>query len=242
MTFIKYVHEHLLAKARDVVRLRRYVCPHCETGVDNLETARRRLEQGRKDILCVNCEGRVPLRDLIEEKFASEEFQQRVRELEQKARAAIDSESKELILVGETYSIAGFAGQIYRQYANSDHGIDGEIEFRDNEGNASGKRLYLQLKFGDSYLRTRQSDGTEVFQIKNPRWAEYWQQQAYPVMLLVRRSGGPVRWMNVSAHLERVSEGGKKVVKHILFEAEPFNASSILKRRDEMLGPPPIPE
>lgn len=32
------------------------------------------------------------------------------------------------------------------------------------------KRLYVQLKPGDSYLKKRQRDGVEVFQIKNPRW------------------------------------------------------------------------
>lgn len=62
------------------------------------------------------------------------------------------------------------AGQIYRGYTNSDHGIDGEIEFKDDQGRASGKRLYVQLKAGDSYLKKRQRDGAEVFQIKNPRW------------------------------------------------------------------------
>ena len=58
------------------------------------------------------------------------------------------------------------AGQIYRGYTNSDHGIDGEIEFKDDQGRASGKRLYVQLKSGDSYLNKRRSDGAEVFQIR----------------------------------------------------------------------------
>ena len=29
-----------------------------------------------------------------------------------------------------------------------------------------------------------------MFQIKNPRWADYWQQQAYAVMLVIRTSDG----------------------------------------------------
>ena len=29
-----------------------------------------------------------------------------------------------------------------------DHGIDGEVEFKDNDGNASGKKIYVQLKSG----------------------------------------------------------------------------------------------
>lgn len=50
--FSKYVHEHLLQSAKDVVRLRHYVCPHCFTPVNNREVAMRKLEEGKKDILC----------------------------------------------------------------------------------------------------------------------------------------------------------------------------------------------
>src|SRR5581483_5855186 len=178
VTFIRYVHEHLVSKAKDIRRTRFYVCPHCDTPVESRIAVERRLSEGKKDILCNACEKRVPLWDLIEEKFASEEFRQRVRELEEQAKAAIDNESRELILIGHTFAIVGEAGQIYRGYTNSDHGIDGEIEFKNDQGWASGKRLYVQLKSGDSYLKKRQSDGAEVFQVKNPRWAEYWQQQA----------------------------------------------------------------
>ena len=50
------------------------------------------------------------------------------------------------------------AGQIYGGYTNSDHGIDGEVEFKDDQGRASGRRLYMQLKSGDSYLNKRRSE------------------------------------------------------------------------------------
>ncbi len=39
----KYVHEHLLQRARDVERLRHYVCPKCGTPVGNREVAMKRL-------------------------------------------------------------------------------------------------------------------------------------------------------------------------------------------------------
>ena len=41
--FGKYVHEHLLQHARDVERLRHYVCPECGTPVGNREVAMKRL-------------------------------------------------------------------------------------------------------------------------------------------------------------------------------------------------------
>ena len=120
---------------------------------------------------------------------------------------------------------------IFRPTANSDHGIDGEIEFKDDLGRASGKRLYVQLKSGDSYLKTRKRDGAEVFTIKNPRWADYWQQQAYPVMLVVRTSDGVIRWMDVSAYLKRESAKGN-AVKQIIFDGERMDVMSVRRWRD----------
>lgn len=86
----------------------------------------------------------------------------------------IDNESHELLAVHHTGFIVAEAKQIYRGYTNSDHGTDGEIEFKGDHDRASGKRLYAQLKSGDSCLKKRQRDGAEVFQIKNPRWADCW--------------------------------------------------------------------
>jgi small GTP-binding protein len=234
VTFIKYVHEHLLRKGVQVKRYRHHVCDKCGHPVKDSELAREILEDKgkRASISCQKCNKKVPLWDLIEDKFASEESQQRVRELEEQATAGIDSESKELILMGHAYAIAGEAGQIYRQYTNSDHGIDGEIEFKNDKGQASGKRLYLQLKSGDSYLRTRKSDGKEIFRIKKKRWAEYWIAQAYPVMLVIRTSDGEIRWMNVTDYLQ---EHGAKT-RQIVFDGEPFTALNVVKLRSKVLG------
>ncbi len=92
----------------------------------------------------------------------------------------------------------------------------------------------MQLKSGDSYLKKRQSDGVEVFQIKNPRWANYWQQQAYAVMLVIRTSDGEIRWMDVSACLKRESVAGK-TVRQIIFEGERFDMMSVRRWRERVL-------
>lgn len=230
VTFIRYVHDHLISRGNDVKRYRQYVCPHCGSPVENRNTVRRRLEKGDKDIVCVECERRIPLWDLIEVLFASESIKVRIRELEEKSEYEIDNESKELILMGHAYVIAGEAGQIYRQYTNSDHGIDGEIEFKDNAGMASGKKLYLQLKSGDSYLYHRKSDDLDVFTIKNDRHAQYWQNQAYPVMLVIRTSDGNIRWMDVSQYLQ--AHRIKSSVQ-IIFDGEKFDAAAIWRIRDK---------
>ena len=148
----------------------------------------------------------------------------------------IENESREMLAVHHTGFIVAEAGQIYRGYTNSDHGIDGEIEFKDDQGRASGKRLYVQLKSGDSYLKQRERDGAEVFQVKNPRWADYWQQQAYAVMLVIGTSDGEIRWMDVSAVLRRET-AGKKSVKQIVFEGERFDVMSVRRWREKVLAP-----
>jgi len=234
VTFIKYVHEHLLRKGVEVKRYRHYVCGKCGHPVRDSELAREVLqERGVKAIIrCQKCGKKVQLWDLIEEKFAAEEFQQRVRVLEAQSQAGIDSESKELILVGHAYAIVGEAGQIYRQYTNSDHGIDGEIEFKDTTGKASGNRLYLQLKSGDSYLTKRQRDGAEIFRLKKQRWAPYWLNQPCPVMLVIRTSDGTTRWMNVTDYLE---EHGT-AIRQIVFEGEAFTALNVARMRDRVFA------
>jgi hypothetical protein len=103
-------------------------------------------------------------------------------------------------------------------------------------GRASGQRVYLQLKSGDSYL-TKRKDGREVFTIKNPRHTEYWRQQAYPVMLVVRTSDGVIRWMDVSAYLAERSRNGEVRVNQIVFEGEPFTAINLQRLRDRRVPP-----
>ena len=116
ITFCKYVHEHLLQHARDVERLRHYVCPQCGTPVGNREVAMKRLNdwldgtvadiatgtrrvvRGKAKpptIICVGCEKQVPLWDEMEQCFASPEIQQRVRDLQEESAIELSNQSKE---------------------------------------------------------------------------------------------------------------------------------------------------
>jgi hypothetical protein len=215
--FSKYVHEHLLQHARDVERLRHYVCPQCGTPVGNREVAMKRLipfaprnctafslgmmhlrgangisdwlgvrppqpdagsgfkvrkaKEEPPSIICVGCEQRVPLWDEMEQCFASPEIQQRVRDLQEEATIELTNQSKERALVGEVISTVALADQISREFNVRDQGIDMEIEFTDDAHEATGAKLYLQLKSGDFYLRERKGDGAEIFTIKDERHA-----------------------------------------------------------------------
>ncbi len=253
--FSKYIHEHLLQNASDVVRLRHYVCPYCGTTVGNREVAMERLDEwlqqrpsqkgmaggaispriGRSDpptIICSRCEKRVPLWDEMEQSFASPEIQFQVRALQEQSSIVLDNESKERVLVGEVISAVALAGQISREKTVSDHGIDMEIEFKDDNHEATGKMVFLQLKSGDSYLRKRKSDGAEVFTIKDERHSRYWMSQKFPVLLVIRTAEGEVRWMEIRDWLKRASDNGKKPVKQIIFEGERLDVMSVRSWRD----------
>jgi hypothetical protein len=253
--FAKYVHEHLSQKAKNVRRLRYHVCPHCGTPVGNREVAARKVDEWLADerskpsksrrltfskpkeptIVCANCEKRVPLWDKMEELFASPEIKQRVRELQQQSEQVLDDESKERALVGEVISTVALAGQISREFSVSDHGIDMEIEFKNDAGAATGKKLYLLLKSGGSWLRERVTDHKEIFHIKEARHAQYWQQQAFPVLLLIRNPEGEVRWMEVRDWLQRAAEKTKRVPDYIVFEGERFDVMSVRRWRERAL-------
>lgn len=90
--------------------------------------------------------------------------------------------------------------------------------------------IYLQSKPSHSYLEPAK-DGREVFKIKKSRWAEYWTAQEYPVMLVIRTSDGGIRWMNVTEYLTKQG----KAVKQIVFDGEPFTATSLWRMRDRVL-------
>jgi len=53
---------------------------------------------------------------------------------------------------------------------------------------------------------------TEVFTIKEKRWAEFWLSQAYPVMLIIHTSDGKIRWMNVTDYLLEHGKDTKQIV------------------------------
>lgn len=234
VTFIKYIHEHLLKRAapNSVERERQYVCPKCGEPVENLRALKLRLQAGRKTIPCVYCDKPIPLQDLIETKFNEDRFLRRVQELDHQADINLDNESRELILIGHAFAVAGEAGQIFRPTPNSDWGIDGEIEFKNNQGRASGKRIYLQLKSGDSYLTERKRDNKEVFTVKHQRHLDYWQAHEYPIYLVIRTSEGTIRWMNVTKYLRNRLD---KTSQQIVFDGEPFNATTLRRVWDNLV-------
>lgn len=142
------------------------------------------------------------------------------------------------ILEGKLKIIAGEANQLFDS-KKSDNGIDGEIEFFDDEGNASGRKVYVQLKNGNSYLQHRQRDGKEIFKVKskNRHHLKYWTDHAEDVYLVIRQDtkekGEVIRWMNITRYLKNRQD---KDSLQIIFTGEILDVQAILRVRNEILG------
>jgi len=195
------------------------------------------LALGKEFIYCHRCDGKVPLVDHIEQTIASDPVARRIVHMDQRATREQDTQALEQILAGHMLAICGEANQIFRELTRFDFGIDGEIEFKDDEGMASGKKVYVQLKSGASYLRTRKRDGKEVFDVKNPRHLEYWLHQPVDVYLVIRDSAQTIRWMNVTDYLKA---RGDKQSRQIVFEGERLDRAAISRVRNQCFMRPHV--
>ena len=127
-------------------RDRRYVCSACAKPVTDLEAVRKRFDMKKAFITCQECDEKVPLIDFIEQRLASDPVARRVLRMDETATRELDTQALEQILIGHMMAIAGEANQIFRPVTMFDYGIDGEVEFKDNDGKASGKKIYIQFK------------------------------------------------------------------------------------------------
>lgn len=231
---IEYVHRHLDRYGCNVTRDRRYVCVACGTPITDLAAVRKRFAVGKDFITCQTCDERVPLIDFIEQRLKSDPVAQKILAMEETATQELDAQALEQILIGHMMAICGEANQVFRSVSMFDYGIDGEVEFKDNDGQPSGKKIYVQLKSGNSYLRTRRSDGREIFDVKNDRHMEYWINQPVDVYLVIRQTnertgGGTIRWMNVTRYLKDRED---KRSRQIIFNGEDLTMETVWRLRD----------
>lgn len=228
VVFIEYVHRHLARHACAVTRERRYICA-CGKPVVDIDAVRERLADGKTFIRCQKCDREVLLIDFIEQRLKSDPVASKILAMDEKINRELDTQALEQILIGHMMAIAGEANQIFRPVTMFDYGIDGEVEFKDRDGKASGKRIYVQLKSGNSYLRTRQRDGSEVFDVKDERHLDYWISQPVDVYLVIRQkdemSGEEtIRWMNVTRYLKERSD---KASRQIVFTGEKLDRNAV---------------
>ena len=73
-------------------------------------------------------------------------------------------------------------GLIWRETPSSDVGIDGQIEFVDADGLATGLIVAVQVKSGSSYLR---GDEHSILYRPSGKHANYWREFPVPVLLAI---------------------------------------------------------
>lgn len=71
---------------------------------------------------------------------------------------------------------------------------------------------------------------------RKKRHARYWMEQAFPVLLVIRSSGGETRWMDVRDHLKQESDNGNQPMKQIVFAGARFDVMSVRRWRDKALA------
>lgn len=240
--FIEYVHRHLAKYAREVARDRRYVCS-CGKPVHDLEAVRERLAAGKSFIYCQKCDEQVPLIDFIEQRLKSDPVARRILAMEERATRLLDTQALEQILIGHLMAVCTEANQIFRLFANADRGIDGEVEFKANDGQASGQKVYVQLGGSYVYERSPKRDGRNVFEVTDPRHLDYWRSLPADVYLVIRETGErgdeAIRWMNVTRYLAGRGAGrGDKAGRRIVFTGERLDMQAVWKLRDRFCPPP----
>lgn len=250
--FANYIDAHLERSCEHARRLRHYVCPNCHAPKGNADVLMKKLlrDKEKADTECDGCGERFPLWDALEKKFSSVEVMKQVIQLHVVDSMRFDARRKGKLLALEVGSRITSADQkCFEVPATEDEGIDMELEFTTDEGKGTGKRLYLQLKSGNSHLEKRK-DGREIFAIREQRWVEYWLAQKEPVMLVIgtfseedERAVGKeklefadVRWMEISSILRRETQDGTRRVKQIEFRGERLDLSSVRRWRARRLG------
>lgn len=231
--FIEYVHQHLARYGCNVTRDRRYVCA-CGKPILDYEQVHERLAAGKTFIICQKCDKKVALIDFIEQRLKSDPVAQKILAMEENATRELDTQALEQILIGHVMAICGEANQVFRQLSMSDYGIDGEVEFKDNNGRPSGKKIYVQLKSRNSYVLKRRSKGREVFDIENEDHLDYWISQPIDVYLIIRHTDertdvGTIRWMNVTRYLKNRND---KKSRQIIFDGEALTMEAVWRLRD----------
>ena len=96
-----------------------------------------------------------------------------------------DTGKTERIGVNKTALILSEMGLIFRETSSSDTGVDGQVEEVDENNNATGRIMAVQIKSGSSYLHENGNNWT--FYVDEAH-KNYWRLFPIPVMLLVYNS------------------------------------------------------
>jgi len=136
-------------------------------------------------------------------------------------------------------------GQIWRETPTADVGIDGQVEYVDPLGQATGRLISVQVKSGRSYLAD-EVDGAFRFYPK-PEHRQYWEQHPLPVILVLHDPEADVSyWADVRQQLRadapeaalwvRRTQVLQQTTPHGLFETLGMDGSAFVEDLDEVVA------
>jgi hypothetical protein len=189
----------------------------------------------RAQVVCDGCDRPFALYDNLERLFADTSLRRQAEALGQQELPILTTRRKGKLLLLEVGARLTSANQKWQEInPDEDDGIDMQVEFTDDDGNGTGRYLYLQLKAGPSHLR-RRNDGREMFSIKTPRWIQTWTQQPGPVMLVVGREAATDR----DAHWAD-SVGQARADVSSRFDLERIHSSTLFTHRSNSRAFPDV--
>lgn len=183
--FAQLIDGHLREAAETVERRRHWLCPHCHAPKGNGAVLMQKLARDgeRARVVCDGCDRPFALYDNLERLFADTSLRREAEALGQQVLP--ERTARRDVLIQEVGARLTSANQKWQEInPDEEDGLDLQVEFTDDDGNGTGRYLFLQLKAGPSHLR-RRTDGREMFAIKKSRWIRTWTQQPYPVMLVI---------------------------------------------------------
>jgi hypothetical protein len=128
------------------------------------------------------------------------------------------------------------AGQIYHNYTERSNGIDGKIEFRDDQGRATGKYIYIHFVL-DGELEDLLTGGSSI--------ARQWKHLESPVRLVTRMTGGEIVWIQAYLGSDVSKTIGKSTMPRSLIAvsrltrgSERLDVMSIRRWREKILDNP----
>jgi len=106
-------------------------------------------------------------------------------------------------------SVISDLGLIWRETPNSDVGIDGQIEFVDSDGRATGLIVAVQVKSGESYLG---GDDEAIVYYASMKHANYWRDFPVPVLVAIHDpSSKAICWTDARQQLRTSPTGDKSI-------------------------------
>jgi hypothetical protein len=96
------------------------------------------------------------------------------------------------------------AGLVFRETPNADVGIDGHVELVNDDGQATGANIAVQIKSGESYLKEM---GNSWAFYPSTKHIHYWEMYPLPVILLLHDPAtGTIYWDDIRLKLRSDQE------------------------------------